>query len=48
MCHSVPQVDNIIIIGGYAVDWWMTVEVKRFQKLSISEPLVVEVLISST
>ncbi|TSK49623.1 Telomerase protein component 1 [Bagarius yarrelli] len=40
------KVDNIIIVGEYSIDWWMMLVVKRFQKLSINKPLVVNILIS--
>ncbi|XP_047676292.1 telomerase protein component 1 isoform X2 [Tachysurus fulvidraco] len=42
------KVDNIILVGERYIDWWMTLAVKRFQKLSISEPLVVNILIRSS
>ncbi|XP_034166297.2 telomerase protein component 1 isoform X2 [Pangasianodon hypophthalmus] len=40
------KVDNIIMVGEYMIDWTTTQAVERFQKLSISEPLVVNILLS--
>ncbi|MCJ8740420.1 hypothetical protein PDJAM_G00058670 [Pangasius djambal] len=39
------KVDNIIMVGEYTIDWMTTQAVERFQKLSISEPLVVNILL---
>ncbi|KAK3531414.1 hypothetical protein QTP70_019258 [Hemibagrus guttatus] len=40
------KVDNIILVSDYSIDWYMVLAVKRFQKLSINEPLLVNLLIS--
>ncbi|KAM9469252.1 telomerase protein component 1-like isoform 2-T2 [Clarias gariepinus] len=42
------KVDNIIMLGDHAIEWVTTCAVKRFKKLSISEPLLVNILISQS
>ncbi|XP_053502261.1 telomerase protein component 1 isoform X2 [Ictalurus furcatus] len=40
------KVDNIILLSGFGTDWTMSSALGRFQKRSISEPLVVNILIN--
>ncbi|KAF5895478.1 telomerase protein component 1-like, partial [Clarias magur] len=42
------KVDNVIMLGDRAIEWVTTCAVKRFKKLSISEPLLVNILISQS
>ncbi|KAF5895483.1 telomerase protein component 1-like, partial [Clarias magur] len=42
------KVDNIIMVGDYSTDYMTTVAVQRFRRLSVHEPLLVNILINQS